>query len=700
MRKLYLDLETRSGANLKAVGVYQYVRDPHFKVLLCSWSLDDDDVRVWDVVSGKPMPERLRKALADPRVRVVIANSTFDRTAIRHSEDFDYMKLPTTRIIDTMVQALAHGLPGGLEALSNLFGLEQEGAAKMREGRTLIQQFCTPVRGKKQVQFYGQKDFPAQWASFVEYARQDIVAMREIHKRLPTLNYPKLEHHLWVIDQRINDRGLPVDLELATAAVKEQQAERARLNARTKKKTHGEVGAATQRDALLMHLATEHDVWLPDLKSDTLARYLEQPELPQPVRSLIELRQNSSLTSASKYRHVLQRQVKGRLQGTMQMYGAARTGRDAGRVFQPQNLMRHTRWRGLSGDALTRAIETDVAAITSGAASFVDSNVMDLLGNCVRGVIKAPEGKKLVVADLSNIEGRCLVWLADEEWKLKYFRDYDTGVIKYDNYVTAYSEAMNVSPESVGHYERQIGKVMELGLGYGGGVAAFLTFASVYRLDIDELADEVWKSGDQGQLQTCLEKHDWAKDNGYHAGLEPRQYAACEYLKQQWRDSHPQTVKFWYDLENAFRTCTERDGVTVRVGRLAFRRQGQWLYIRLPSGRCLVYLQPKIVDGNCSFIGVDGYTRRLDRLKTYSGRLAENVTSAAARDVMFHNIPHVESLGYEIVLRVHDELVTETPDEARFSADALAKAMIRPHEWADGLPLAADGFETYRYRED
>lgn len=696
---LYLDTETRSEVPIR-YGTTNYVNGEHFNVLMVAWAINDDEPRVWEPITGEPMPMRLQRATKNPETIFVFHNSTFDRNVINKSRIFGG-RLSAELIVDTMVQAMAHGLPGGLDKLSEVFGLDDT-QAKDKAGRALINTFCVPVGGyaATPVTFNDWTTHPEEWQMFRKYAISDINAMRQVHKRTPKVNYPQLEHKLWVFDQKINDRGIPVDVEFAQAAMHEAAEERKRLNAMTVEATDGEIQAATQRDALLKHLAKQHDVWLPDLKTSTLERRLDDPDLPADLRHLIELRLQSSKNSAAKYRRLVQNQHNGRLQYTMQMYGASRTGRDAGRVFQPQNLMRPDMWRGLSGASLEEAIRVEVESVRNGTVSLLSDNVMRVLGNCVRSAIAAPQGYKFCNADLSNIEGRGLVWLADEKWKLKYFEDFDNGKVPFDNYVMAYAKAMGVEPVSVDDYMRQIGKVMELGLGYGGGVAAFITFANVYRLDISELAQAVWANGDPYRLNDCSNKYGWALDNKYHAGLNQEQYAACEYLKQLWRESHPLTVAFWNDLEQAFRMATAYDKETFDVGpHLKFRRQGPWLYIRLPSGRCLTYLQPKVIDGQCTFRGLDPFTKQFKRVKTYSGRLAENVTSGAARDVMFHRMPLIEREGYGIVLRVHDELLAQVPDTDKHSGADLARLMALPHEWTTGLPLAAQGVDMHIYHK-
>lgn len=693
---LYLDTETRSDVNLKKHGVHRYSKGEKFNVILMSWAIDDEPARVWDRANDgdKGMPKRLREALDDGSVTVVMHNSGFDRVVMKANGLAD---LPTDRIVDTMTMALAHGLPASLDMLGKALGLPED-MLKMDEGARLIRLFCSP---RPDGFFNTKQSHPEDWELFCQYAEMDIVAMRACYRRMPKVNYPKLEHHLWRIDQQINDRGIPVDVELAEAAVREAEIERERLKGLTAETTNGAVAAATQRDKLLKYLADEHGIFLPDLQSATLERRLQEPDLPAPVRELIENRLQASQNAASKYRTIIGHNDEGRLKNTLQMYGASRTGRDAGRVFQPQNLKRPTMWHGLEGAELDAAIELDVQGIKDGIVTFLHpDSVMEVLGNCVRSVIAAPAGRKLVQADLSNIEGRGLIWLADESWKIQYFHDFDAGKIKFDNYVAAYARAMNVPAESVTKDQRQIGKVMELGLGYGGGVAAFLTFADVYNLNISELARSVHSTADRVMAE-CVAKYDWAVENKYHAGLPQFEYAACEYLKTKWREAHPKTVQFWKDLEDAFRSATNIPDQDFVVGKLVFRRRSGWLTIRLPSGRMLVYANPKISDdGTLSFMGVDGYTKRWQRIKTYGGKLSENTTSATARDILLHRMPDIEAAGYKIIMRVHDEFVTETPDTDRFTAEGLAEIMTRPYDWTKGLPLAAAGFEAKRYRKD
>lgn len=317
---LYLDLETYSECPISH-GTPRYATHPSTEILLIAYAIGDGPVGVWDPTGPTAMPLDLKRALLSD-CPVVIHNSFFDRSVMRETEFFD---LPPERIEDTMVQALAHGLPGSLDKLGTAFGLAED-KAKSKAGRALIHFFCKPVRGKRN---FGA-DHPERWAQFVDYAAQDIVAMRELHRKMPRWNYPDnpRERALWCLDQRINDRGILVDTELAHAAVAAAATERETLNAATHDATDGEVAAATQRDAMLAHILREHGVTLPDMTQATLKRRLDDPALPAAVKHLLDLRMQSSRNSSAKYTAAIGAVSEdGRLRAGLQYSGAATTGR-------------------------------------------------------------------------------------------------------------------------------------------------------------------------------------------------------------------------------------------------------------------------------------------------------------------------------------------------------------------------------------
>ncbi|WP_116326718.1 DNA polymerase [Klebsiella aerogenes] len=683
---LWGDLETfcnipiNNGTHAYAEGV---------EVMLFAWAIGDESVNVWDLTAGEPIPSRLRKAIADPDTLLFFHNSHFDRTVLRHA--MPELAPPIERWRDTMVQALAHSLPGALGALCEVLGVPQD-KAKDKEGKSLIQLFCKPRPKNSKLRRATSKTHPAEWQRFVAYAGLDIEAMREVYKRLPKWNYQGAELALWHRDQRINDRGVCMDVQLAKAAIEAVDLEQKRLAKRTQIMTDGEVQAATQRDAMIKHIVESYGVELPDMQRSTLERRIADPDLPSPVKELLAIRLQASTTSTSKYKSLMKGiSSDGRLRGTLQFCGASRTGRWAGRLFQPQNLPRPT----LEQERIDEGIE----ALKSGCADLLFDNVMELTSSALRGCIMAPAGKKLVVSDLSNIEGRKLAWLAGEQWKLDAFRDYDEGTGP-DLYKLAYAKAFNITPEEVTKYQRQIGKVMELGLGFGGGVAAFLTFALVYGLDLEELATAALPNIPRDVQREAKSWYDESVKRKATYGLSERVFIACDSLKRLWRRAHPETCDFWYQLERTVRAAIATPKKTLYCGYLKVRRDGAWLRIQLPSGRALCYPSPTIEKGNITYMGINSYSRKWQRLKTYGGKLVENVTQAVARDVLAGNMPLIENAGYSIVLTVHDEVICEAQDTDDYTDAALSSLLSTNPEWAPDIPLNAGGFEAYHYRKD
>lgn len=711
MTTLWFDLETYSEADLRTHSTPRYAEHESTEIMIAQWAVDDGEPQVADLTGPDWMAmEWLKDLLQDPSMTVVAHNSFFDRTLLRHCWGID---VPVERWQDTMVRAMAHGLSGGLDKIGQVLKHNAD-KAKDKRGAELIQLFCKPRPKNHKLRRATRETHPAEWAEFLEYSRQDIVAMRHVHKDLPQWNYRTghAELALWHLDQRINDRGFAVDLELARAAIDAVAAEQARLKQETRDATDGLVSSPSKRDQLLTFILAEYGVSLPDMKADTLRRRIDDPDLPDGVRLLLSLRLEATKTSTAKYKALVNAtSADGRLRNTLQFAGAVRTARWAGRVFQPQNMQRPdyklvARDMGVSDkeaeDVLPKYLDLGVQAVKGGFAEAVFSDVMGLTANLVRSAIVAAPGRKLCIADLSNIEGRGLVFLAGERWKLKAFAAFDRGEGP-DMYRLAYARSFGVEPDSVGKNQRQIGKVQELGLGYEGGVAAFLTFAAVYGMDLEELADAVWETADPEMIQRARDMLEWFKKQRRSThGLSEKVWVACEVLVLSWRDAHPSTVALWKAAKEGVTQAIQNPGQQFAIGEhLKARRDGAWLRIRLPSGRYLCYLQPQVADdGQVSYMGVDQYTRQWKRIKTYGGKLIENCTQAFARDVMAHNMPLIEGSGYPIVLSVHDELLTEPEDSSEFSHEALASMLARVPTWAPGIPLAAAGFETLRYRKD
>lgn len=686
MATLYLDLETYNETPITH-GTHAYAKTA--EILLLAYAIDEAPAKVIDLTAHgfrTPETQKLTQVFNDPETIIVAHNSHFDRTVLN---DFG-QRSDVTRWRDTMVKALAHSLPGGLSALSEIFRLDTD-KAKDKEGRQLINLFCKPRPKNSKIRRADRHTHPEEWEKFKEYARLDVEAMREIDKKLPSWNAEGQELALWHLDQNINDRGVCIDMDLVKAALVAVDQEQKKLAKRTQELTDGEVQAASQRDEILKHLLSAYDVRLPDLQKSTVERRLNDPDLPEPLRELLAVRLQSATTSTSKYK-TLAKAVNGdnRLRGTLQFCGASRTGRWAGRLFQPQNLPRPTLDQ--------ENIEMGIEAIKAGSADLLFDNVMELTSSAIRGCIVAPEGKKLVISDLSNIEGRVLAWLAGENWKLKAFSDFDNGD-GFDLYNIAYAKAFGVPPETVDKEQRQVGKVMELALGYEGGVGAFMAFAEAYGIDLEAMAELAEIPA--GIWQESQNAWSWFHDMGRPTfGLSNQAFCVCDSFKRSWRYAHPAIASFWKELEGAVRDVLATGEMGV-CRKLTISKHGAWLRIRLPSGRCVCYPGATIDDeGKITYMGIDQYTRKWQRIKTYGGKLVENVTQAVARDVLAATMPIIEKEGYQIVLTVHDEILSETPDTSEYSSERLSELMSTGPQWAAGLPLAAAGFETYRYRKD
>ena len=654
MNTLWLDTETFSPVPIKN-GAHAYAEEA--EVMLVAWAMNDEPVEVWDTQDLVHWREELQQMI-DYADTVVVHNSGFDRTVLRHVG----VTVPVEKIEDTMVTALSHSLPGSLDMLCDILGVPQD-KAKDKAGKKLIQLFTKPRPKNIKLRRATRETHPDEWQQFIEYARLDVDAMRNVRGRLPNWNCTHGERLLWQLDQRVNDRGVAVDLDLARSAVRAFQRATGSLATRSSDLTGGAVSAMTQRQRLLGYLRDTHGVEPADLTKGTVETLLKGTLDPK-VRELLEIRQQASATSPAKYGALMGAASRdSRLRGTIQFCGAARTGRDAGRIFQPQNLPRSPDWF----DGTVQ--EATVAAFKADCEDIIYDNVSERCAFAVRGCLISEPGNKLVIADLSNIEGRVLAWLAGEDWKIEAFKAYDRGV-GADLYKVTAGRILGKDPFEVTKAERQTqGKVPELAGGYGGGLGA-------YR----KMGGEVFNAMDDEAIGEIV---------------------------QAWRKAHPAIKRFWYDVEGAarsavinptgsfdvrgfvrFDTATGPDGV-------------RYVRCRLPSGRYLCYRNLHINDvGKLLYEGINQYTRKWELLETYYGKLVENIVQAVARDVFMTGLRRAENADYAVVLRVHDELVCEVPDTEHFTVDALAAMMATNPGWSTGLPLAAAGFECHRYRKE
>lgn len=704
---LFLDVETYSDEPIKN-GHHRYAEMA--ELLMVAWAVDNGSVSIWDTFRQKDIPEELEDLLFSD-IPICSHNAAFEQAIFKHC--LQGLDIDPKRWRCTMAQAYAHGLPGALDNLGIVLGLPQD-KKKSKEGYDLIRLFCIPPAANSKRGRATHETHPVEWDKFTEYCVQDVVAHREVYKRLPNWNYKGGELDLWHLDQEINNRGMFIDTELAHGAMRAVDKAKASLKARTQDLTFGDVDSATRRDALLAHILAAYGVELPDMQSATLERRIDDPDLPPALRELLAIRLQATTSSTAKYNKVLKMVSSDeRLRGTMQFNGAARTGRTAGRGFQPANLARPT---------LPYAeIENGINAMKTDCADLIYDNVMEIASNAVRGLIVAPPGKKLLIADLANIEGRYGAWLANEAWKLKAFEDYDTVLGKDENgkdirkghdlYKLAYAKSFNLKPEDVTKKQRDtVGKTMELALLFGGGCGAFVTFALNFGVDLDSLVTDAWDAipldirEEATSFWTyCLKETQKNPKVDMTLGLKGEVFITCDSLKRMWRRAHPNVVNLWKEIqENAVLAITTKDK-TFECRKLKFRRDGNWLRILMPSGRSLCYPHPRVEDKKgkpqISFNGINQYSRQWGKIETYGPKLFENTVQGGARDIFMAGLINANAEGYDTVLHVYDEQIDEVPDTEEYTVDRLCELMTTNIHWAAGLPLAASGFSSYRYRK-
>lgn len=721
MSYLFLDFETFSEADLKKVGSYAYAEHPTTEVLICTYAFDDEPVQVWDCTDGSDMPGDLHRALRrlvkpNSRIKMVWHNgSMFDRLIMKHCWGFD---IPVSNTIDTMLWAFRHALPGSLDALCEVLGVSADNA-KDKRGKALIKRFSKPTPKNYKIRRYTAETHPDEWALFIKYAVSDITAMREVFHKLPRWGNSEFEDRVLELDQLINDRGFKVDVALAEAAIEAVEKHKAQLQEEAKRK-YG--GSLTGNDFLpiLRELAPAHRIH--NAQKSTLNDLLADDDLPDDARTIIEMRLGAASTASTKYSPLLLgRSSDDRRRGCIQYGGAKRTLRFAGKGFQPQNLA-----RGYYHD---EELDKGISALLKGRAHR-RFDVAKLTASTVRSCIIPEAGHKFVVADYSNVEGRGLAWLAGEDDLIEVFVN---GV---DVYKKLASTVFNVAYEGVTKDQRQIAKAMVLGLGYAGGVGAFVTFAKNLGLDLNDMTrtldgtfpDHIWAATARGYEWARIQEakrppRPGEKDDRPSYILDKKVWRTCDALKRMYREANPAIVQFWRDIEDAAMAAIRNPGKEYTAGPrgVKFSRNvetdnngnkvaGWWLRMTLPSGRVMSYpgvglsvSKETDEDGKVStnvrikYQGENQLTRQWGFQYTYSGKLVENCTQALCRDLLANALLNVEANGYPIVLHVHDEIICETPDLPEYNVAELERLMCELPEWAEGFPLVAEGQELKRY---
>jgi DNA polymerase len=650
MHVISIDIETFSDIDLGKCGVYRYAESPSFDILLFSYSMDDGQIKLIDLASGEKLPEEIINALMDESIIKTAFNANFERVCLmkylcRVLGKEVYLDPSSWRCSE--VQAAMLGLPLHLEGVAQVLQLEEQ---KMSEGKALIRYFCMPC---KPTAANGGRtrnlpsDAPEKWEQFKAYNIRDVEVELAIRKKLEKYPIPEAEHDLYILDQKINDRGFQADMNFVMQAITCDR----QFSVAATEKAYELTGLENPNSvAQLKDWLVGRGVEVENLSKKNVQELVGETE--GEVKEALKLRLLMAKTSVRKY-EALERAVcsDGRVHGLLQFYGANRTGRWAGRLVQVQNLpQNHIEDLKLARDLVKEGRFEDI--------ELLFGNTPGVLSELIRTAFVPKEGHRFIVADFSAIEARVISWLAGEKWRLEVFASH--GKI----YEAAASMMFHVPIEEVtkGSPLRQKGKISELACGYGGGVGALKAMGAL-EMGVEE--DEL-----QGLI-----------DN--------------------WRTANPRIVNFWWEVDKAAITAV-KERTKTRTHGIIFTYQSGMLFVTLPSGRNLVYVKPKLMLNKFGREGLTyegiGATKKWERIETYGPKIVENIVQATSRDLLADAMLRLDQAGFVIVAHVHDEVICEVP-EGKSSVEEICSFMSKGPKWAQGLPLTADGYECEFYQK-
>lgn len=653
MKILHIDIETYSSVDLQKSGLYKYVQSGDFAILLFAYAYGDDPVNIIDCAQKEQIPEAVIRDLDNPEVIKMAHNAAFEFYSLRK-----FYKTGLAQWRCTMVHALYCGFPASLAAAGDALGLNQD-KKKMGVGKALIRYFCIPCAATK-TNGGRTRNHPwhniEKWELFKSYCRQDVVTEREIYRLLSAYPVPEEEWHNWMLDQMINMDGVNLDMELVDGAlaVSEKSKEELSEKARILTGLDNPNSVAQLKEWIRQNSGME----IESLNKATVAEILADTPEESRVTKILKIRSELGKTSVKKYTAMKECVCSdNRVRGLLQFYGANRTGRFAGRLVQIQNLPKNYINTLDTARNLTKSRNGE-------ALRMIYGNVPDTLSQLIRAAFVPGEGCHFAVADFSAIEARVISWLAGEQWRLDVFGTH--GKIYEASAAAMFGVPIETIAKGQENYGlRAKGKVAELALGYGGGSGALISMGALNMgLSEEELPDIV----------------------------------------RRWRGSNRRIYDLWYQVERAAQEAVEYGTITSMNKGIVISRDRDFLFIRLPSGRSLFYNQPQIRPGawpgskEIWFMGLNQTNKKWGPVSTWGGKLVENIVQAIARDLLCNAINNLMAAGYRIKFHIHDEVILEIPDgdNTKNLEDAVRRMCALP-EWANGLPLNADGYDYASY---
>lgn len=660
MKEMSIDLETYSDMNITKCGAYKYAESEEFEILLFGVSVDGGPVKVYDLACGDTIPEEILAALSDENVTKWAFNASFERICLsnwlkKHRPEYftgySIPEDPAGKYLDpaswkcTMIWSAYMGLPLSLEGVGAVLKLQDQ---KLKEGRDLIRYFCSPCKPTKsnggRIRNLPEHD-PEKWTLFKSYNKRDVEVEMAIQKRLSKYPVPDFIWDEYHLDQEINDRGIALDMDVVENAITFDERSKAALS-----ETMQDITGVENPNSVMQMKAwlSENGVEAESLGKKDVAKLIDDTD--GQVEEALRLRLQLAKSSVKKYQAMQNAVCKdGRAHGMFQFYGANRSGRWAGRLIQLQNLPQNHMPDLAEARAIVKAGDYDTLQL-------LYDDIPDTLSQLIRTAFVPHPGYKFIVSDFSAIEARVLAYLAGETWRSKVFAEGK------DIYCASASQMFGVPVEKhgVNGHLRQKGKIAELALGYGGSVGALKSM---------------------GALEMGLIEEE----------LQP--------LVNSWRNSNPMITTFWWDIDRAVKTTiTQRIQTEVRGIRF-FYKSGT-LFIKLPSGRLLSYVKPRIGENqyggeSVTYEGV-GSTKKWERIESYGPKFVENIVQAVSRDILCYAMKTLRHCF--IVGHVHDELIIEcSPD---VDLNVICKQMGRSPDWMPDILLRADGYETNFYKKD
>lgn len=644
-RILAIDIETFSDVDLIKCGVYVYADSPAFEVLLFAWSFDEEKTQIADLAQGGVIPDDVVEAILDNDVIKTAFNANFERVCLgRYLETY----LPPVSWHCSAAQAALLALPRSLEDVGVVLGLDKQ---KIKEGKELIRYFCLPCKPSKSNKQRKRNlpcDAPEKWEMFKKYCIRDVEVEKAIRMKLHRFPIPEVEQELYWLDQEINDRGIEVDRELVEQAIACESLHKDIVTQRAYELTGLENPNSV---AQIKSWLGKNGVEVTSLSKKAVAELIMETE--GDVKEALRIRLLLAKTSVKKY-EAIQRSLcrDGRVHGLLQFYGANRTGRWAGRLVQVQNLpQNHMEDLELARDLVKKGRYEDL--------ELLYDSTPNVLSELIRTTFVPRAGCRFVVADFSAIEARVLAWLAGEKWRLEVFSTH--GKI----YEASAAAMFHVPVEEVvkGSTLRQKGKISELALGYGGAAGALISM---------------------GALEMGIREEELSE------------------LVSTWRSANPHITQFWWDVDAAA-IQTVKEKKPAQIGWIRFEYQSGILFVTLPSGRKLSYVKPRLELNKFGRMGLVyegiGENGKWSCLETYGPKLAENIVQGTARDLLAEAMIRLRQAGFHIVMHIHDEVVLEVP-LGTASVTEICNIMAEQPEWAEGLPLRADGYECKFYKKD